>query len=182
MDILVTRRLTLRPPLDVDAEAITAALQDTNVTRMLTNVPNPYGIGDAVKWIKKTQNNSKDIHFCIYRQKLLGVVSIRESESGLPDLGYWLERSAWGQGFMSEAARATVSHAFREFGYDRIVSGAYEDNRASMAILEKLGFEPDGAVVDHNATRNCEVTCSRVVLTRERFEQMFGSLDSSAAA
>ena len=27
MDILVTRRLTLRPPLDVDAEAITAGLQ-----------------------------------------------------------------------------------------------------------------------------------------------------------
>ena len=182
MDILVTRRLTLRPPLDVDAEAITAALQDTNVTRMLTNVPNPYGIKDAVKWIKQAQNNSRDIHFCIYRQRLLGVVSIRETDSGPADLGYWLERSAWGQGFMTEAARATVSHAFRKFGYDKIVSGAYEDNRASMTILEKLGFEPEGAIIDHNPTRDCEVTCSRVVLTRERFEQMFGSLESSAAA
>jgi len=181
MDILVTRRLTLRPPLDVDAEAITAALQDTNVTRMLTNVPNPYGIADAVKWIDKVKN-SGDVNFCIYRQKLLGVVSIRETSSGPPDLSYWLERSAWGQGFMSEAVRATVSHAFREFGYDRIASGAYEDNRASMTILEKLGFEPEGAIVDHNATRACNVTCNKVVLTREKFEQMFGSLDTSAAA
>ena len=182
MDILVTRRLTLRPPLDVDAEAITAALQDTNVTRMLTNVPNPYGIADAVKWIKKDQNTSGDLRFCIYRQKFLGVVTIRETDPGLPSLGYWLERSAWGQGFMSEAARATVSHAFREFGYDRIYSGAYEDNRASMTILEKIGFEPEGAIVDHNATRACDVTCNKVVLTREKFEQKFGSLDTSAAA
>ncbi len=182
MDILVTRRLTLRPPLDVDAEAITAALQDTNVTRMLPNVPSPYGIEDAVKWIKQAQNKSNNLHFCIYRQKLLGVVSIRQTGSGLPDLGYWLERSAWGQGFMSEAARATVSHAFREFGYDRIVSGAYEDNRASMTILEKLGFQAEGAIVDHNATRKCDVTCNRMVLTRDRFEQMFGALDTSAAA
>ncbi len=182
MDILVTRRLTLRPPLDVDAEAITAALQDTNVTRMLTSVPNPYGISDAVEWIKKAQNNSNDLHFCIYRQKLLGVVSIRHSDSGLPDLGYWLERSAWGQGLMSEAARATVSHAFRKFGHDRITSGAYEDNRASTTILQKLGFQTEGAIVDHNATRNCDVTCNRMVLTREKFEQKFGSLDTSAAA
>ena len=182
MDILVTRRLTLRPPLEVDAEAITAALQDTNVTRMLSNVPNPYGIEDAMKWIKKVQNTTGEVRFCIYRQKLLGVISIRIDEDGRPNLGYWLERSSWGQGFMSEAARATVSHAFRKFGYDRIVSGAYEDNRASMTILEKLGFEPEGSIVDHNQTRDCDVTCNKMVLTRERFEQLFGSLESSAAA
>lgn len=186
MDILVTRRLTLRLPLDVDAEAITDALQDTNVSRMLSNVPSPYNHEDAVKWIKKTQKhaaaNSGDVSFCIYRHKFLGVVSVTTNDDGVPALGYWLERSAWGQGFMSEAARATVSHAFRKFGYDKIVSGAYEDNRASMTILEKLGFEPQGAIVDHNETRKCDVTCNQVVLTRARFEQLFGSLETSAAA
>ena len=182
MDILVTRRLTLRPPLDVDAEAITAGLQDANVSRMLSNVPNPYTVVEANKWIKKTQNAKGDLYLCIYRHKFLGVVTIRKNEDGVANLGYWLEQSAWGQGFMSEAARAAVSHAFRKFGYDRIVSGAYEDNRASMTILEKLGFEPDRAIVDHNPTRKCEVTCNKVVLTRERFESLFGSLDTSAAA
>ena len=55
MDILVTRRLTLRPPLEVDAEAITSALQNKDVTRMLANVPNPYGHNHAISYIKKAE-------------------------------------------------------------------------------------------------------------------------------
>ena len=54
--------------------------------------------------------------------------------------------------------------------------------RLLEATLEKLGFEPDRAIVDHNPTRKCDVTCNQVVLTRERFESLFGSLDTSAAA
>ena len=182
MDILVTRRLTLRPPLDLDAEAIAAGLQDTNVSRMLSNVPNPYTVDHAHKWINKTQANANDLYLCIYRQKMLGMVWVRHDEDGQPNLGYWLDRSAWGQGFMSEAARAAVSHAFRKFGHDHIISGAYEDNRASLTILEKLGFEPHQAIVDHNPTRKCDVTCNKVKLTRERFETLFGSLETTAAA
>jgi RimJ/RimL family protein N-acetyltransferase len=182
MDILVTRRLTLRPPLDVDAEPIATALQNTDVARMLTNVPNPYGIEDAVKFIKRSGKDSGSSYFSIYHQRFMGVISVRINRDGEADLGYWLERSAWGQGFMNEAARAVVSHAFRKYGYECIQSGAYQDNRASIAVLQKLGFEPDGEQVHFNETRNCEVTCSRMVLTRQRFQNLFGSLETSAAA
>ncbi|MGI9365646.1 MAG: GNAT family N-acetyltransferase [Rhizobiaceae bacterium] len=182
MDILVTRRLTLRPPLDVDAEAITAALQNKDVTRMLTNVPNPYGLEDAVRYVKRVEKQKDAVYLSIHRQKLIGMVSIRPTDSGTNDLGYWLERSAWGNGFMSEATRAAVSHAFRKLGLNSITSGAYEDNRASMAVLRKLGFEPDGESLGHNPTRGCKVTCKRMVLTRQRFEQIFGSLETNVAA
>ena len=66
MDILVTRRLTLRPPLDVDADAIATALQNKDVTRMLTNVPNPYGLDDAVNWIKRVDEDKHSAYFSIY--------------------------------------------------------------------------------------------------------------------
>ncbi len=182
MDILVTRRLTLRPPLEVDAEAITAGLQNPNVTRMLTRVPSPYYEGDALAWIKQNGSRSDAAFFSIYREKFLGAVSIVPAEDGAMDLGYWLDQSAWGQGFMSEAARAVTSHAFRKFGLDEITSGAYEDNRASMAVLIKLGFEPTGDAIHSNPTRGCDVKCNRMVLPRSRFEQIFGSLDSNVAA
>jgi len=182
MDILVTRRLTLRPPLDVDAEAIVTALQNPDVTRMLTKVLNPYGLQDASDWIRRVDENKTSCYFSIYRQKFLGVVSVQTSSDGEADLGYWLDRGAWGQGFMSEAARATVSHAFRKFGFESISSGAYEDNRASMAILQKLGFEPDGEAMHDNPTRNCQVKCHRMRLTRSHFENMFGSLETNVAA
>ena len=182
MDILVTRRLTLRPPLDVDAEAIAAALQNKDVTRMLANVPSPYGLEDAVRYIKMVEKQKDAVYLSIHRQKLIGMVSIRPTEDGTHDLGYWLERSAWGHGFMSEATRAAVSYAFTRFDLDAISSGAYEDNRASMTILQKLGFEPDGERPHLNPTRGCTVTCKRVRLTRSRFEQICGSLETNVAA
>lgn len=182
MDILVTRRLTLRPPLEVDVDAMTAALQNSDVTRMLTNVPNPYSSADALAFIKRTGEDKKSLAFSIYRQKFLGVISVAEDSDGNFALGYWLERNCWGNGYMSEAARAVLSHAFRSLGVDQIVSDAYQDNRASLAIQDKLGFEICGKSSCINPTRKCEVETIRTELTRQRFEQLFGSLESEAAA
>ena len=182
MDILVTRRLTLRPPLEVDAEAIAKSLQNTDVSRMLTQVPHPYSVQDALDWIQSDANSPTASHFSIYRQTLLGVVSVVEKQDNEPVLGYWLDKHFWGQGFISEATRAAVSHVFRKFGYSTIRSGAYEDNRGSLAVLEKLGFESDGTKSLYNPTRNCDVNCKQMILKRERFEQLFGSLDTDVAA
>lgn len=181
MDILVTRHLTLRPPLDVDAEAITQALQNTSVTRMLTRVPNPYNLGDAKSWIEERQSKPDEVCFTIYRQKLMGVVSVEEKD-GMPDLGYWLTEESWNKGYMSEAARAVLSHAFRTRGYSSISSGAFEDNHGSLRVLEKLGFRFDGVEQHYSQTRQCEVSCKRAVLTRENFERQFGAIETNVAA
>ncbi|MEE9313496.1 MAG: GNAT family N-acetyltransferase [Rhizobiaceae bacterium] len=181
MDILVTKRLTLRPPLDVDAEAITAALQNTNVTRMLSAAPQPYGISDAQSWINRWQDKQDKTCFVIYSQKLMGVVSV-EADNNTANLGYWLDEPHWSQGYMSEATRAVVSHVFRKHGYDEITSGAYEDNPGSQRVLEKLGFEQTEISPHFNKTRNCEVSCKQAKLTRSTFENLFGSLDETKAA
>jgi len=182
MDILVTKRLTLRPPLEVDAEAITTALQNTSIARNLTHVPTPYAHQDALDWIKRTSVDEGTMYFSIYREKFLGAISVTPNATGEMDLGYWLDQPAWGQGFMTEAARAVVSHAFRKFSLETIVSGAYEDNRASQTVLAKLGFEPTGTATHSNPTRKCDVTCNRVALQRSTFEQLFGSLETNEAA
>lgn len=182
MDILVTKRLTLRSPLDVDAEAICAVMQNKNITRMLTPVPNPYTLSDAQKWIDNASRNDAAYHFCIYREKLLGAVSVNPGVDGHFTLGYWLDESVWREGYMSEAARAAISHAFQKSGADEIYSGAYEDNPASMAVLVKLGFEAAETKTHYNPTRKCHVTCNHVVLTRARFESIFGSFEPSLAA
>ncbi len=74
MDILVTRRLTLRPPLEVDAEAITQAFQNKEITRMLSNVPQPNGLDDAKNWVSSWQDKKDSVCFVIYGQQLMGVV------------------------------------------------------------------------------------------------------------
>src|SRR5579872_4189857 len=49
------------------------------------------------------------------------------------EVGWRLAREAWGSGFASEAARASVADGFDEVGLDEIVSFTYVGNRRSRA-------------------------------------------------
>lgn len=57
------------------------------------------------------------------------------------EIGWRLNRAAWGQGFATEAARTIVAHAFRTIGIQRIVAEVVERNFASMRVAEKLGMQ-----------------------------------------
>lgn len=60
------------------------------------------------------------------------------------------ERSAWGLGYATEALRLAVTHAFREFGFEKVLASVYTGNQASLRLVEKVGFRPAG-LLRHNA-------------------------------
>ncbi|WIV98134.1 GNAT family N-acetyltransferase [Kinneretia aquatilis] len=62
-----------------------------------------------------------------------------DAQLNAPNLGYYLLRPAWGQGYASEAVQAATA-ALRERGVRRIVSTVTVGNRASVRALEKAGF------------------------------------------
>lgn len=53
---------------------------------------------------------------------------------------YALDSQAWGQGFATEAAIASVNAGFAELSLERIIAGVFPDNRRSVRVLEKLGM------------------------------------------
>ncbi len=61
------------------------------------------------------------------------------------EIGWRLARSAWGQGFATEAARAALDVAFGPVGLDEVLSWTFEGNRASRAVMERLGMTRDPA-------------------------------------
>jgi RimJ/RimL family protein N-acetyltransferase len=63
-----------------------------------------------------------------------------------PQLLYAFLERVTGRGYATEAGRALVRHATERLGWDRVVSAADEPNRASLRVLEKLGFVPCGRV------------------------------------
>jgi RimJ/RimL family protein N-acetyltransferase len=60
------------------------------------------------------------------------------------DTGYWVRKSAQGQGFATEAANALVRYAFGALGMRRIGLTHSGGNEASRRIAEKLGFALEG--------------------------------------
>jgi [ribosomal protein S5]-alanine N-acetyltransferase len=59
-------------------------------------------------------------------------------------LGYNLEAGAQGNGYMTEAVRATVKFAFSEWKLHRVAASYMPRNARSGAVLERCGFRVEG--------------------------------------
>ncbi len=68
------------------------------------------------------------------------------------EVGWRLERGAWGRGYATEAARAAVAFGFEEHGIEEILSIVDPGNERSLRVCAKLGMtaRPDRT---HPATR-----------------------------
>jgi len=57
------------------------------------------------------------------------------------ELGYRLCLKFWGDGYAKEAATAILSYGLGDLRLARIMAFALPQNRASLRVLEKLGFQ-----------------------------------------
>lgn len=141
-----TERLLLRPSWPEDAHAIHAAVADQCVVRNLALVPWPYTHEDAAAFATRDQDFDYPNFMLMLRTdgapRLIGSCGLARRE-GAVELGYWISRPFWGQGFATEAGRAVIDIA-RALGHQRLVSGHFTDNPASGRVLRKLGFRPTG--------------------------------------
>ena len=60
------------------------------------------------------------------------------------EIGYWLGKEFWGQGIMTEAVMAATKFGIKKLKLKRIYAGVYSYNPASMKVLEKAGYKPEG--------------------------------------
>jgi RimJ/RimL family protein N-acetyltransferase len=60
------------------------------------------------------------------------------------EVGWRLARSAWHQGYATEAARAAVAVGFRDVGLDELWSMTAVVNTPSIAVMRRLGMTEHG--------------------------------------
>jgi RimJ/RimL family protein N-acetyltransferase len=62
-----------------------------------------------------------------------------------PEIGWRFARSAWGQGYATEAARAALRWGFAVREFPEIVSVTTVGNARSRAVMERIGLHRDPA-------------------------------------
>ena len=67
------------------------------------------------------------------------------------EIGWRLARAFWGQGYATEAARATLGVGFERLGLAEIVSFTSLVNRPSRAVMQRIGMLDSGEDFDHPA-------------------------------
>lgn len=61
----------------------------------------------------------------------------------VPEIGWRLHPTHWGQGLATEAARAALAHGFGPLGFAEVVSIYQPDNVASGRVMERIGMTVD---------------------------------------
>jgi RimJ/RimL family protein N-acetyltransferase len=143
-----SERLFLRPGFAEDWQDLRDAIADAAIVRNLATAPWPYREEDARLFAARVQD-PRYPHFLLtlptdQGAALVGSAGLGERE-GEAELGYWIARPFWGQGFATEAASAVLEIA-RMLGHRRVIAGHHHDNPASGSVLRKAGFRPTGAV------------------------------------
>lgn len=141
---LTTPRLRLRPLTTRDAETIAEYAGDIDVSSMTARIPHPFSITAAFHWIADL-GAEEFVRAIVHDTTLVGVVAFapHAENPAAAELGYWLGKRFWGQGFATEAAHAVCSHCFAS-GLQLLTSSHFIENTASRNVLQKLGFRETG--------------------------------------
>lgn len=146
-----SQRLLLRPPWPEDWSRVLDGIADESVVRNLARAPWPYSAEDARSFIALPAD-PKFPRFLVTRARdarLVGCVGL-DPRGGAAELGYWIAREHWGQGYATEAGRAVLEIAAM-LGHRRVVASHFLDNPASGRVLEKLGFSPTGRLTERHS-------------------------------
>lgn len=145
-ETILTPRLKLRPPVLADAPTISLYTSDPGVARMTGAIPLPNPIVAVEGWLlilKARKPLGLDHVYAIEAEgEFAGVIGVH-AHGAEREIGYWLGRPFWGQGYATEAAQAIVREAE---GLWPLTAAHYIDNPASGRVLEKAGFVYTGVI------------------------------------
>lgn len=153
---LTTARLLLRAPAIADAEEIQRLAGDRAVAETTALIPHPYEDGVAEAWIEDTWRaiaEDKRATFCVVSRAtgaLIGAISLTYArDHGRAELGYWIGKPYWNQGYATEAADAILGFGFETCGFHRIFAHHFTRNPASGRVMQKIGMRYEGTLRAH---------------------------------
>jgi RimJ/RimL family protein N-acetyltransferase len=149
---LETRRLWLRWPRQIDGQAVSHLAGEKDVALMTASIPYPYPPEKADAFVLSSRRGNMEgtsLTLAISPKgkpgTLIGLLSLTPAGEGVggaarAELGFWLGRPYWGEGFMTEAVQAMIDAYFSIAGGAEIVASVRVINPNSRRVLEKCGF------------------------------------------
>lgn len=131
-----------------DLLSLVAHASHADISRGLRDrFPYPYTGDDGRAWLARAVDEADRAWAIEIDGAAVGGVSLHpgsDVQRHSAELGYWLGRSFWGRGIMSTVVTAFAGPAMQAFRLHRLYATVYENNPASMRVLEKAGFAREG--------------------------------------
>jgi len=154
--VILSDRLRLRDWRDSDGDALAALNADPEVSRDLGG---PLSGAESDAKLARYMATFEDVGFCRWLvedrcEQFLGYAGVMPSRSSHPlghhfDIGWRLVRSAWGRGYATEAAKASLRDVFERVHLKEVLAYTSADNIRSQAVIKRLDMQR-AASLDHS--------------------------------
>lgn len=149
---LETERLILRPHSLWDADELQKLIDDKDIASTTLNIPHPYTLEDAIDWLGQREEKfetTSSPQFAITHKDgyIIGGIGLNvNKEHENAELGYWIGKKFWGEGYCTEAARAVLIYGFEVMRLNRIHAKHFTRNPTSGRVMQKIGMKHEGCL------------------------------------
>jgi RimJ/RimL family protein N-acetyltransferase len=150
--VIKTERLMLRDWRDSDLAPWAAMNADPQVREYLGPL---LTTEQASAWVLNYQDDLDRYGFGFWALELrstgefIGFTGLQQVDDEMSftgtEFGWRLARSAWGSGYVSEAAAAAAQYGFQVMGLPEIVAITAASNLRSQAVMRRIGMTTDPA-------------------------------------
>ncbi len=148
MQTIETERLLLRPWRNADLDPFAELNADL---RVMEHFPSTSSREESEVFMARIRGHFDQHGYGLWAVELkggepfigfvgLGTVPFDAHFTPAVEIGWRLAHASWGNGYASEAARASLRFAFLELGLDEVVSFTVAANRRSRAVMERIGM------------------------------------------
>ena len=140
-----TERLLIKIPKIDDRFELSLLINDKDVVKWLSEIPFPYTLSHAEEFIERSQEGilrQESYNFMIFQNReMLGGIGLRDFNRNSCQVGYWLGKKYWGNGFATEALKSILDFGFSQLNLEEIFAAYKIGNEGSRKVLTKCGFE-----------------------------------------
>ncbi len=115
-----TARLNLRAVVDGDTRRIAALAGEWDVASMTGAYPISLFGGRRLSLGERASMRARKCLALNSTASWIGICGFTLEENGDAELGYWIGKPYWGQGYATEAARAVMDYGFAKSGVRRL--------------------------------------------------------------
>jgi Acetyltransferases, including N-acetylases of ribosomal proteins len=169
-----TERLNLIEIKQESSESIYKILSNLEVIKYDTwkQLTDTKQAEDKVKWFNEKFKQKQAIFWGISLKNSPEIIGFCKCEIEVPnvraDFGYDLSPEYWNKGIMTEALSAIIKFAFNTLDVNRIEATVSTENKASIRVLEKLGFVKEGILRERGYWRcSCHDMIMLSILKKE---------------
>lgn len=148
MVILETRRLTLRHLETGDLDALYRLYRDPQIRAHFPDGTRTFAeTKEELEWFLRGHPDRPELGLWATVERRTGAFLGRcgllpwtiDGQAEV-ELAYLIDKSRWGEGLATEAARGIIQHAWDELGLKRLICLIMPGNTASVAVATKVGM------------------------------------------